>query len=102
MMGYDGRAEPSCKRPRPRWAGAAATTNSPGPRSLRDALPPGRRISQLMLSTILSSARSLLPGDVEVAALGPHPVQDDRKPAGGGDDRPLHAPPLGELEAPGL
>jgi two-component system KDP operon response regulator KdpE len=45
MMGYDGRVELSCERPRPRWAGAAATTNSPGPRSLRDTLPPGRRIS---------------------------------------------------------
>src|SRR5690349_11705870 len=40
MMGYDGRAEPSRERPHPRRAGTAATTNSPGPRSLRDILPP--------------------------------------------------------------
>ena len=75
-------------------------------RPARDIIPPLRWSSRVLLLGLIlcgsSCCCSLLPGPAEVAALGPHPVQDDREPAGGGDDRPLHAPPLGELQTPGL
>src|SRR4051812_39361964 len=71
-MGYDGRAEPSRKRPRPRRAGANATTNSPGPRSPCGTLfRPVGESSQLTRSIVFSSgARSfILPSEAEVAAV---------------------------------
>src|SRR3954453_4300329 len=75
----------------------------------RPAVPAGRTsarsadLLQLTRSMVPSGARSFaLPSEAEVTAIDPHPVQDHREAAGGGDDRPLHAPVLGELEAPRL